>query len=91
MATNPVWLKMDGDDVLQALQKAGDKLGSAGGELLLDFSSVRRIAPGTLKAMEKLAGIAEEKAVNVGLHGVNVDIYKVLKLVNLTRRFTFSG
>ena len=59
------------------------------GEVVLDFSSVRRIDPSALRAMEKLAGIADDKAVKVVLRGVNVDIYKVLKLVKLTPRFSF--
>jgi hypothetical protein len=33
--------------------------------------------------------MADDKAVKAVLHGVNIDIYKVLKLVNLTRRFSF--
>jgi hypothetical protein len=36
-----------------------------------------------------LARVADEKAVKVALRGVNVDVYKVLKLVKLTRRFSF--
>jgi anti-anti-sigma regulatory factor len=57
--------------------------------VVLDFSSVRRIDPNALRAMEKLAGLADGKAVKVVLRGVNVDIYKVLKLVKLTSRFSF--
>jgi len=55
----------------------------------LDFASVRRLDPGAVKAMEKLAGIADDKTVRVVLRGVNVEIYKVLKLVKLARRFSF--
>ena len=64
-------------------------LDSAEGDVVLDFSSVRRIDPSALRAMEELAGIADDKAVKVVLRGVNVDIYKVLKLVKLTSRFSF--
>jgi hypothetical protein len=39
--------------------------------------------------MEEFARIADEKAVKVVLRGVNVDVYKVLKLVKLTQRFSF--
>jgi len=39
--------------------------------------------------MESLAGRADEKAVKVVLRGVNVDIYKVLKLMKLAPRFSF--
>lgn len=83
-----VW-PIDGEDVVPALQQAGEKLDNADGEVVLDFSSVRRIDPNALKAMEELAGIADEKAVKIVLRGVNVDVYKVLKLVRLTPRFSF--
>jgi anti-anti-sigma regulatory factor len=83
------WLEIDGEHLVQALQDAGEKLNSADGEVVLDFSSVRRIEPSALGALEKLAGTADDKAVKVVLRGVNVDVYKVLKLVKLTPRFSF--
>jgi hypothetical protein len=48
-----------------------------------------RIDPRALVAMEELARVADEKAVRIGLRGVNVEIYKVLKLVKLVPRFSF--
>jgi anti-anti-sigma regulatory factor len=39
--------------------------------------------------MEEFARIVDEKGVKVVLRGVNVDVYKVLKLVKLTQRFSF--
>ena len=87
--TIAVWLKIDGERVADALQEAREKLDSAEGEVVLDFSSVRRIDPSALRAMEELAGMADDKAVKVVLRGVNVDVYKVLKLVKLTPRFSF--
>ena len=39
--------------------------------------------------MEELARLADEKAVKIVLRGVNVDVYKVLKLVKLSPRFNF--
>ena len=89
MTTFSVWPKVDGETIVQVLQEAREKLDSAEGDVLLDFSSVRRIDPSALTAMEELAGIADDKAVKVVLCGVNVDIYKVLKLVKLTSRFSF--
>ena len=89
MAMIAVWLKIDGDRVVQALRDACENLDNAEGELVLDFSSVYRIDPSALRATEKLADTADDKAVKVVLHGVTIDIYKVLKLVNLTRRFSF--
>ncbi len=83
-----VW-PIDGERLIPALQEAGTKLDNADGEVVLDFSSVRRLDPAVLKAMEDLAGIADEKAVKLALRGVDVDIYKVLKLVKLAPRFSF--
>jgi anti-anti-sigma regulatory factor len=89
MAMIAVWLKIDEHRVVQALRDACENLDNAEGDLVLDFSSVYRIDPSALRAMEKLAEMADDKAVKVVSHGVNIDIYKVLKLVNLMRRFSF--
>jgi anti-anti-sigma regulatory factor len=89
MAMSAVWLKIDAEHVAQSLQQVGENLGSAEHEVTLDFSAVRRIDPGALKAMERLAVVADEKAVKVVLCGVDVKVYKVLKLVKLTPRFSF--
>jgi len=89
MTRNAEWLEIDGERVVQGLQAARETLDTAQGDVVLDFSSVRRIDPNALRAMEKLAGLADGKAVKVVLRSVNVDIYKVLKLVKLTSRFSF--
>ena len=89
MAMIAVWLKLEGEHVTQALQEVCGNLDSAEGEVVLDFSSVRRIDPGALRAMEELAEAAEPKAVKLVLRGVNVHVYKVLKLVKLASRFSF--
>jgi len=74
------------------LQDALEKLSLDGGgsDIVLDFSSVRRIDPSTLRTMEKLAAAAQAKSVKVVLGGVNVDVYKVLKLMKLTGLFVFQ-
>ena len=89
MPMNTVWLKIDGDSVTHALQEALEKLDGAGGEVVLDFSSVHRIDSDALTAMENLASSAHHKAAKVVLRGVSVDIYKVLKLMKLAPRFSF--
>jgi len=83
------WLKLDEARVAQELREAGGRLSRTEDEMVLDFSCVRRIDPGAVRALEELAAIADEKAVKVGLNGVNVDVYKVLKLVKLASRFFF--
>ncbi len=89
MAMLPVFLNIDEERVVPALQEARRNLDCAQGEAILDFSSVRRIDSGALQAMEEFARIADDKAVRVVLRGVNVDVYKVLKLVKLAHRFSF--
>jgi anti-anti-sigma regulatory factor len=88
---NAVWLKIDEQRAVQALQGAGDRLDRADGEVVMDFSAVRRIDSNLLQAMEEFANQADDKAVKVSLQGVNVDVYKVLKLVKLAQRFTFAN
>ena len=89
MAMISVLLKIDEEQVVDALREAADKLGSCDGEVVLDFSSVRKIAPSAIQALENLASVADDKLVKLVLRGVNVDIYKVLKLVKLAPRFSF--
>jgi anti-anti-sigma regulatory factor len=89
MAVIAMWLKIDEGNVFQALQAAMEKLESAEGEVVLDLSTVRRIDASALRAMEQFAGIAADKGVKVVLHGVNVGVYKVLKLVKLASRLCF--
>ncbi len=84
-----VWVKIDEERVVQALQEAEEKLDSVEGEVALDFSSVRRIDPAALGALEVFVDIADDKGVKVLLRGVNVGVYKVLKLVKLASRFSF--
>jgi anti-anti-sigma regulatory factor len=89
MAMMAVWLKIDEAHVVQALQEAGEKLDGVEGAVVLDFSSVCRIDAGVLRGMEEFACIADDKGVKVELRGVNVSVYRVLKLVKLASRFSF--
>ena len=84
-----VWLKIDEKRVAPELQEAGARLDGAQGEVVLDFSAVRRIDPCVLRAMEEFAGIADGKGVKVVLRGLNVGAYKVLKLIKVAQRFSF--
>jgi len=86
-----VWKKIDEESIVPALEQAGEKLDSAADQVVLDFSSVRRVDKGALQAMEGLSRVADEKGVRVVLCGVNVHVYKVLKLVKLTSRFSFRS
>jgi len=86
-----VWLKIDEERVVQELQEAGETLDSAGGEVVLDFSSVHRIDSSALWALQCVADEADRKSVKLILSGVSVAVYKVLKLAKLASRFSFSN
>jgi len=90
MGMTSVLLNIDERRVVPALQEAGEKLESTKGEAVLDFSSVCRINSSALRAMEEFVGVANDKGVKVVLSGVNVGVYKVLKLAKLASRFSFS-
>jgi len=91
METNTVWLKIDSKGLVRALQEALEKMGSAQGEVILDFSSVHRIDSVALKAMESLACAMNGNASKVVLRGINIDVYRVLKLMKLAPRFSFRA
>lgn len=89
MAMIAEWLTMDEERVVSALQEARRTLDNAEGEIVLDFSWVRRVHPSAIRAMQDLADTADANAAKVALRGVNVDVYKALKLVKLASRFSF--
>lgn len=90
MATIAVFLTVDEQHAGSALQQAAGRIERESGELVLDFSMVRRIDASALRALGQFANAADEKAVKVVLRGVDVNLYKTLKLVKLARRFSFA-
>jgi anti-anti-sigma regulatory factor len=89
MAMIAVFLNIDEACVVPALREAGEKLDGTEGEAVLEFSSIRRIDTSGVGALEDLVRLADAKKIKVVLRGVSVDVYKVLKLMKLTRRFSF--
>jgi anti-anti-sigma regulatory factor len=86
-----VRLNIDEKRVVPTLQEAGEKLDSAKGEAVLDFSSVCRIDSSALRAMEEFVDVANDKGVKVVLYGVSVGVYKVLKLAKLASRLSVAS
>lgn len=84
-----VWLNVDGNGIAEGLGEAAARIDSTEGEVIVDFAAVRRIDLDALRAMEGLVRAADEKRVKVVLSGVNVEVYKVLKLTKLARHFSF--
>ena len=76
METEAIWTRLDD--------------GTAS-DVALDFSGVRRIDPAGLQALEKLVRAAEDTSGKVTLRGVNVAVYKVLKLMKLAPRLSFTN
>ena len=91
MSTKALYLNIEQELIVPALQEAVIGLDGAQGEAVLDFSSVRRIDSSALRALEDLARVADEKTIKVVLRGVNVDVHKVLKLLKLSQRFSFAN
>ena len=89
MTTTAEVQKVNSENVAQVLGEIGARLSGAESDVVLDLSGVRRIDPTGLSAFEDLAAAADEKAVKIVLRGVNVNVYKVLKLARLTARFSF--
>jgi len=83
-------LKIAEPQAAAQLRAAQQKLSEAG-ELAIDFSEVRRLDSNGMQALLELASHADERTVKVVLHGVNVDVYKVLKLVKLDSQFCFAA
>jgi anti-anti-sigma regulatory factor len=90
MTTSDV-LIVDSGQPLQTLQEAQEKVASSKTDLMLDFSAVKRVDPATLQALEGLAILAGDHHVNVALCGVDVAVYKVLKLAKLASQFSFAS
>ena len=72
-----------------ALQEAAERLGRGETEVVMDFSSVLRVDAREVRTLAELARTAEEKSAHIAIRGVNMDIYKVLKLVKLAGRFRY--
>lgn len=76
-------------NAVSMIRNAAEQLGSGGNELVLDFSSLRRIDAAGLLELEELAAKARQNSVKITVRGASVDVYKVLKLVAVAGQFTY--
>ena len=90
MATIAESLRIDSAGIGSLLQQATEDLRQSANHVVVDFTSVHRIDPRSLTMLEQLAAEAESKNLRVTLRGVNVDVYKVMKLAQLAPRFAFQ-
>ena len=91
MASDVVWLSIEGKCATRALHEACKSLDGGQSEVVLDFASVQRIDSGALHALDELADTASSKGIRLVLNHVSVDIYKVLRLMGLASRFSFRA
>jgi len=90
MPGEAVLVKLESNErVAEAIGRAAADLDPAGGELVLDFSAVDRIDAAGLKALDSLLTAGAEKSIRISLLGVDVGVYKVLKLMKVTQRASF--
>jgi anti-anti-sigma factor len=88
MTTDAMWIQVDPEHTQAFRDEAIERLTRADGEVVLDFTSVKRIDTNGVRVLEELAGMADEKSVKLVLRAVNMDVYRVLKLLKLAQRFT---
>ena len=91
MATVAISLNIEEERIVAALQEAGEKLDGASGEVVLDFLSVRRIDRARFGPWRRWQSSQIRSPSKFVIRGVNVHVYKVLKLVKLARRFSFTA
>jgi len=90
MERTTLCFKIDANNLMAHLLQAEERLEQRQ-ELALDFSGVSRIDSAGLEALQSFAHTAEDKKAKVALRGVNVSVYKALKLARLTPRFSFEN
>jgi len=91
METNTAFLSIDEGNLTSAFERAGKTLDGENRQLSVDLSCVRRVDSAGLNAIQDFAHRADEKKVKVVFRGVNVNVYKMLKMARLTRHFLFAN
>ena len=91
VATMAMRFRVEQERITSIVQEAAQKLEKTDVDLVLDFSSVSRLDPSAVEALEKLSQSAESRGAKIVLREVNIDIYKVLKLIGLTPKFEFPA
>jgi anti-anti-sigma regulatory factor len=86
----PMFLQIREPDIQAALEDAIAELDGSRKEVVLDFSTVGRLAALQVNTLMKLVDAAERKHVKLMLTGASVEVYKVLKLVNLSSNVFFE-
>ena len=91
MVSVAVPVEDEGERLLAALEEAIRKVDAAESDIVLDFAWVRRMDANAERAMKQLADAADDKKVKIVLRGIDAEVYRVLKLLELARRFFFAN
>jgi anti-anti-sigma regulatory factor len=91
VATMAMRFQVEQERITSIVQEAAQKLEKTDVDLVLDFSSVSRLDTSSVEALEELAQLAENRGAEIVLREVNIDVYKVLKLIGLTTKFEFTA
>jgi anti-anti-sigma regulatory factor len=86
-----VFLKIDEQSLVASLEKLAEQMDVDKLELALDFSAVHRVDSRGSRAIAEFARKTEENNIKVVLRGINIDLYKTMKLMRLTRHFSFAS
>lgn len=89
MGTSSAVHHIERDHLAESFHKATEKLDGLDGEMILDFTAVKRIDPDVLKNLRELLLVADVRKTKLTLRGVDVDVYKVLKLMKLSSQFSY--
>ena len=82
-------VSIEATSMIRGLEDAAKNLDGSGVETVLEFSAVSRLDASSLQALQEFASLANEKRSKVIIRGLNVEVYKALKLAKLTRVFSF--
>jgi len=82
-------INLEERSVVEVLCAAREQLEPNDAETVLDFSLVRRLDSRSLAALREFTVCVGEKQGKVTLRGLNVEVYKALKLARLTETFSF--
>lgn len=85
-----VLVKLEAHNAGPALEAECQRLDGGPGEAIIDLSALGRIDAGAVAGLEAFVRTAESKSVQVIFTGVNVDVYRVLKLVKLAAKVSFT-
>ena len=88
MGTVAMLVNLEDGTLAAALEEVSGRLENGGRHLVLDFSSVERLSTAEVHAIDEFTRTADEKGVKVIIRGLDVELYRALKLAKLPVRLS---